>query len=70
MTLEEILNDRVLANEDKAKQCIAWVSDGDVSDPRVDGYLAASQTFALLAIADALTTGSGHGIADIVDAQS
>lgn len=68
MTLDEILKAPAeMSNVDRAKQCLAWVANGDGADPRCDGYLAASQTFALLAIADALrTSGSGRSIADAV----
>ncbi len=67
--LHEIAGDETVTNASKAKECLRAMGElegGQVEDLALPGLRVAAQTFAMLAVADALTSYRGDGIADVL----
>lgn len=67
--LTEIVSDRLNTNANRAAECLRALDTLSVGDLARPDFRAGAQTFALLAIADALTApGSGKNAAEIIAA--
>ncbi len=68
-SLTEIVSDRLNTNANRAAECVRALDGLSWEDIARPDFRAAAQTFALLAIADALTApGSGSNVAEIIAA--
>lgn len=64
-TLTEIVTDRLNTNDNRAAECLRALDTLSADDLARPDFRAAAQTFALLAVADALVSrGAGYNIAE------
>ena len=63
--LSAIVSEAGTLNYTKARECLAALAQLGSDDLAREDFRAAAQTFALLAVADALTDGSGTGLAEV-----
>lgn len=63
--IKKIAEDQTMNASDKAIECLVALDMLPQKDIARPDFRAAAETFGMLAIAEALTTGTGYGLADV-----